>query len=176
MRLYYVGLRVSNLRRSVRFYTQVLGLREKIRGDLRGEGRGIWVGLEDPRSKVKLELNWYAPGSPFATRFRPGESLDHLGFELGHASAAKLRQVYARLLRQGAKATPMTPERTEGWMACVRDPDGNWVEIFRLPTASEQRSERRSRERVLSRRAAHAKRPPARRPRKRSRAGRTQRS
>jgi catechol 2,3-dioxygenase-like lactoylglutathione lyase family enzyme len=142
VRLHYVGIRVSNLRRSLRFYTKVLGLRVMVRGDFRKFGRGIWVGLQDPRSKAKLEINWYPPESPFGSRYRAGDALDHIGFVIGHASARKLEKVYVGLLRAGARPTPMTPERTGGWMACVKDPDGNWVEIFRRPTPTEQRAER----------------------------------
>lgn len=65
MRLHCVGIWVTNLPRSVRFYTKVLGLRESVRGDVRKEGRGVWVGMQDPRSKVKLELNRYPPRSKF---------------------------------------------------------------------------------------------------------------
>jgi catechol 2,3-dioxygenase-like lactoylglutathione lyase family enzyme len=138
-----VGIRVSNLRRSLRFYTKALGLKVAIRGDFRGIGRGVWVGLEDPRSKAKLELNWYPPGSPFGSRYHPGDALDHIGFTIGHASSRKLVEVYDRLVKHGARPTPMTPEKSGGWMACVRDPDGNWVEIFRWPTAAERRADRR---------------------------------
>lgn len=47
--------------------------------------------------------------------------------------------MYERLLKAGAQPTP---ESMDGWMACVEDPDGNWIEVFRLPSASERRSER----------------------------------
>lgn len=143
MRLHYVGIRVSDLRRSLRFYTKVLGLRETIRGDLRDIGRGIWVGLEDPRSKAKLELNWYPPGSKFGGKYRPGEALDHIGFLIGRAPSRKLVHEYELLLKRGARPTPITPKVTDGWMACVQDPDGNWIEIFRWPTSSEERAERK---------------------------------
>ncbi|MGC2034269.1 MAG: VOC family protein [Thermoplasmata archaeon] len=144
MPLQYVGIRVSNLERSLRFYTEVLGLREKIRGDNRSEGRGIWVGLEDPRSRVDLELNWYPRSSPFATPFRTGDALDHIGFRLGAVSRKKLEAEYRRLLDRGARPTRIRPADTDGWMACVRDPDGNWIEIFRTPTSAEKRKERSS--------------------------------
>ena len=154
MVLHYVGLRVTNLRRSLRFYTHVLGLQERMRGDFRKYGRGIWVGLEDPRSHQRLELNWYPPGSPFAPRFARGEALDHVGFLLGRVSRRALEEEHRRLLRSGARPTAMTPARTDGWMACVKDPDGNWVEIFRWPTAAERRAERRRSRRPRRRRRA----------------------
>jgi catechol 2,3-dioxygenase-like lactoylglutathione lyase family enzyme len=142
MPLQYVGIRVSNLERSLRFYTEVLGLREKIRGDDRSEGLGIWVGLEDPRSRLDLGLNWYPRSSPFATPFRTGYALDHIGSRLGAVSRKKLEAEYRRLLHRGVRPTRIRPADTDGWMASVRDPDANWIEIFRTPTSAEKRKER----------------------------------
>jgi catechol 2,3-dioxygenase-like lactoylglutathione lyase family enzyme len=138
---WYAGIRVTDLRRSLRFYTEVLGLREAIRGDHRSVGMGIWVGLEDPKTHQRLELNWYPPGSRYAVRYRSGEALDHLGFLLGNVPRSRLEAEYARLLRSGAKPTAVTPAVTDGWMFQVRDPDGNWVEVFRRPTPAEARRE-----------------------------------
>jgi catechol 2,3-dioxygenase-like lactoylglutathione lyase family enzyme len=138
--LHYAGIRVTRLDRSLRFYTKTLRLREVRRGDLRGDGVGIWVLLEDPKSKQRLELNWYPKGSYFATPFRLGEGLDHLGFWLGRVPRAVLEREYKRLLRQGARPTEIPPEKTDGWVAYVTDPDGHWIEIFRWPTPAEQRA------------------------------------
>ena len=165
MRLHYVGIRVRDLSRSLRFYTRVLGLAVKVRGGDIASGRGVWVGLEDPRSKARLELNWYPRGSIHATPFRPGDALDHVGFLLGAVSRSKLVAEYERLLRAGAGPTALTPAVTEGWMACVTDPDGNWIEIFRLPTAAAGR-------RVKVAPPPERTKTNRRRPVKRSRAGR----
>ncbi|MFI5413765.1 MAG: VOC family protein [Candidatus Lutacidiplasmatales archaeon] len=138
MRFENVGLRVTHLARSVRFYTSALGLREVRRGDTRSWGGGIWVLLEDPRSRRKVELNWYPSGSTFGGRFRAGDAVDHLDFTLGVATRAELERVYRRLLKHGARATGYEPSTTEGWMASVTDPDGIWITIGRRPTRSER--------------------------------------
>jgi catechol 2,3-dioxygenase-like lactoylglutathione lyase family enzyme len=149
MQLHYAGIRVTNLRRSLRFYANVLGLRVKLRGNLRKFGRGIWVGLEGPRTKAKLEFKWYPPGSLSPSKSTAGEALDHVGLVIGRASAKTLERESERPAHAGARPTPVSPTTTAGWMACVRDPDGNWVEIFRMRTAAElwskrSRPERRS--------------------------------
>lgn len=142
MHLRYSGVRVTDLERSLLFYTKALGLREVSRGDLSQYGRGIWVLLRDPTSRQQLELNWYPKGSQFDVPFVIGEGLDHIGFFLGPVSEATLRRAYQRLLRQGAGPTNVTPATTEGWVGYVTDPDGNWIEIFRGQTVAEKRRAR----------------------------------
>jgi lactoylglutathione lyase len=139
MHLRYSGVRVTDLDRSLRFYTKALGLREVARGDLSPYGRGIWVLLQDPSSRQRLELNWYPKGSQFDVPFVVGEGLDHVGFFLGPVPVATLDRTYQSLLRQGAGPTNITPATTEGWVGYVTDPDGNWIEIFRAQTAAEKR-------------------------------------
>ena len=145
MELYYVGIRVRNLARSVRFYTRLLGLKVEVRGDHLDRGRGIWVGLSDPRTHQRFELNWYPRSSRFWTPYAAGAALDHIGFYMGQVRPSTLVKEYRRLRRAGAGATSITPESTEGWQACVTDPDGNWIELFRRPTADELRREAKAR-------------------------------
>jgi lactoylglutathione lyase len=140
MHLRYSGVRVTDLERSLRFYTKALGLREVSRGDLSQYDRGIWVLLQDPTSHQRLELNWYPKGSQFDVPFVVGEGLDHVGFFLGPVPAATLNRTYQSLLRQGAGPTSVTPATTDGWVGYVTDPDGNWIEIFRAQTAAEKRT------------------------------------
>lgn len=142
MRLETVGLRVTNLERSLRFYQRALGLRVLRRGDTRGWGGGIWVQLRDPKSKRVVELNWYPRGSLFYRAYRAGEALDHLDFTLGSVPRAALERTYRRLLRAGAGRTPYHPATTQGWMASVTDPDGIWITVGRRPTRAEARAMR----------------------------------
>jgi catechol 2,3-dioxygenase-like lactoylglutathione lyase family enzyme len=138
MRFGAVGLRVTDLKRSLRFYTKVLGLREVRRGDTRAWGGGVWVLLRDPRSRRVVELNWYPKGSRFGTPFRTGDALDHLDFDLGPVPRTTLERAYRRLLAGGGRPTGYRSQTTAGWMASVRDPDGIWITVGRRPTRAER--------------------------------------
>ncbi len=124
MHLEYVGIRVRDLERSVRFYTGVLGLKEVRRGDLREKGYGIWVVLEDPTSGQHIELNWYPERSRHATPYVAGEGLDHLGFIVDDVAEA-----YDRLVAAGAEPV-LSPAAYGGGTAYVKDPDGIWIEVY----------------------------------------------
>jgi lactoylglutathione lyase len=123
MGLSYTGIRVTDLARSLKFYTEGLGLTERKRGTMSHGGQ--WVNLKDPESGVQLELNYYPPGSPFRTSYVAGEGLDHLGFDVENA-----RALIERLRARGAKVA-VEPWLEEGryWIGFVEDPDGLWVEI-----------------------------------------------
>jgi len=124
MGLRYTGVRVTDLDPSLDFYTRLMGLREARRG--RASHGGVWVLLQDPRTKQRLELNWYPPGSPFSARYVPGEGLDHIGFRVPNAATA-----YRRLRALGARPA-LSPRDAQGMRGIyyVLDPDGNWVELF----------------------------------------------
>ena len=125
MYLSYCGIRVRDLERSLKFYTEIFGLKEVARGDHRKYDAGIYVLLRDARSGQKLELNWYPEGSKHATPYTPGEGLDHIAFVVEDAKAK-----YVEMLSKGAEATSIDPSTTGGWLAYVKDPDGNWIEIY----------------------------------------------
>ncbi|MCI4339020.1 MAG: VOC family protein [Thermoplasmata archaeon] len=116
--LEYTGIRVRDLARSVRFYTEGLGLAIGPKG--RMAAGGLWQELKDPGSGSVLELNFY-PGDP---PYREGDELDHLGFRVGD-----LERTVARLVELGARVR--IPPFTEGdeRLAFLSDPDGVWVEL-----------------------------------------------
>ena len=125
MYLSYCGIRVRDLERSLKFYTEMFALKEVARGDHRKYDAGIYVLLRDARSGQKLELNWYPEGSKHAAPYTPGEGLDHIAFVVDD-----VKTKYEELLRRGAEPTEITPSNTGGWLAYVKDPDGNWIEIY----------------------------------------------
>jgi lactoylglutathione lyase len=123
MKLVYTGIRVTNLKRSVKFYTRALGLKISHRGRMRHGGK--FVNLLDRTTGQHLELNWYPRRSEFYKPYRNGEELDHIGFEVKDA-----RESFSQLVSKGATPT-VTPFFDGGWwMAFVRDPDGIWIELI----------------------------------------------
>jgi catechol 2,3-dioxygenase-like lactoylglutathione lyase family enzyme len=136
MYLSYVGLRVRDLARSVRFYTEAFGLVLTDPGELeRVPPNTAWaILLRDPRSGQRLELNYYPPGSPYDVPYTPGEALDHVAFRVDN-----LAETLARLEGLGHPAEtmahyegPMTTTPNYR-MAYVRDPDGIQLELFDAP-------------------------------------------
>ena len=69
-----VGIRVTNLEKSIDFYTKVFDLEEIDRG---GDVESTYVLFKDRHSGQRLELNWYAESNPFWAPYVVGESLDH---------------------------------------------------------------------------------------------------
>jgi lactoylglutathione lyase len=123
--LSYFGIRVTDLERSQKFYSELFGLKEVARGDRRKHGAGIYVLLRDPKSHMKLELNWYPKESQYAVPYVSGEGLDHLAFKVDDVA-----KTYRMLIEKGVEPTEIDPSVYGGWSAYVKDPDGNWIEIY----------------------------------------------
>jgi len=127
MFLDYAGIRVTQLAKAVRFYTQALGLVERSRG--RMSHRGVWVLLEDPRSHQRLELNWYPKGSRYFAPFTAGEGLDHLGVRVND-----LRAAARRLEAAGARKVSEISYRGKPQLAYYEGPDRAWIELILSPS------------------------------------------
>jgi catechol 2,3-dioxygenase-like lactoylglutathione lyase family enzyme len=132
----YFGIRVTNLERSEEFYTKLFDLAELKR--VRHEG-GAYVLFKDRRSGQRLELNWYAPGSPFATPYSPGDGWDHLGVRV-----RSVPEEIERLKKLGIEpATRELASDEDVWVlenghriVYIKDPDGNFLELYDHPEES----------------------------------------
>jgi lactoylglutathione lyase len=119
----YVGIRVTNLQRSIDFYTKILGMKVKGRSKI-SQTKGEAVGLESEKYGFILELNYYEEDSPFNTRYVVGEGLDHLAFKVSNLDKA---------LEEAKKAGYETVSeiKSDGYRwAYIEDPDGIWIELF----------------------------------------------
>ncbi len=128
-KMVYTGIRVKDMDRSVRFYTEVLGM--KLRGRAKNEAiQGEWAQLESPGAHQMLELNWYSLKSPLYTPWKRGVEMDHLCFRVDD-----LDEAVKVLEGVGAKRLG-GPYRTPGWkMVDVSDPNGICIELG-APTRS----------------------------------------
>ena len=122
--LSYVGIRVTNLDRSLKFYEENFGLEEVSRGDNSKFGMGVFVLLRDKKSGQKLELNWYPRESKYYVPYTVGEGLDHIAF-----CVDDIEEKFQQLVDSGAAPTDFGPELPRSY-CYVKDPDGNWVELY----------------------------------------------
>ena len=132
-RFVYTGLRVRDIERSLRFYTEILGMEVVDPLESFEPTRGKAVTVRSPNSSQLLELNWYEEGSQFGTAYTNGEELDHLGFEVEN-----LQDAVKRLEDEGVQvmARPGTIGGSLGWReAFVKDPDGIWIELVQRKKA-----------------------------------------
>jgi catechol 2,3-dioxygenase-like lactoylglutathione lyase family enzyme len=117
------GIRVRNLKRSVKFYIKMMGMKETSRGKM--HAGGIFVHLKSKDSEQELELNYYPPGKKYYEDYVEGSELDHLAFW-----CKDVRRDYKKALAGGATIA-IAPWNESGYtLAFVRDPDGVWIELI----------------------------------------------
>jgi lactoylglutathione lyase len=123
-KFYYVGIRVTDVQKSIDFYTKLLGMKLINRGKIE-QTKGETVALQSEEGGFTLELNHYEKDSPFNTKYTVGEGLDHLAFkveDLDKALAEARKAGYRIILEMKAK--------DGGRWAYIEDPDGMWIEVF----------------------------------------------
>ena len=110
----YVMINVSDMRRSVAFYRDTLGLKLKF------ESPG-WSEFETGATTLALHAATRAAGSQAATQARPTAGTCSLGF-----SVPDLNSTYSELQKRGARfVMPPTEQPNEGIrLAVCIDPDG----------------------------------------------------
>jgi len=122
-KLSYTGIRVTDLEKSVAFYTKVLGMTVTGRSKVE-QNKGETVGLVSEEGGHSIELNYYEKGSRFATEYVVGEGLDHLAFQV-----EDLDKFAAEASRAGYPLVLDMKTQTSRW-AYIQDPNGIFIEIF----------------------------------------------
>jgi lactoylglutathione lyase len=118
MKFIYTGIHVSDLDRSIKFYTKELKMKLLFRAEIKETG-GKVAWLKSKGSSQVLELNWYPEGYPHGG----SSGLDHLAYQVDDADEA-----YDRLSRTSrGEIAPFDEGRWR--LGYIRDPDGNWIEI-----------------------------------------------
>jgi len=119
----YVGIRVTDLEKSIDFYTNTLGMKISGRSKIE-QTKGETVGLQTEKDGFTLELNYYEKDSPYNTKYVVGEGLDHLAFKVDDLDKA-LEEV-----KKAGHRTILQMKADGGRWAYIEDPDGNWIELF----------------------------------------------
>lgn len=128
MRILHTMLRVGNLERSIRFYTDVLGMQVLRRKDYpEGKFTLAFVGYQNEREGTVLELthNWET------NHYDLGTGFGHIAIEVDNAYEAceKVRNLSGRVTRE---AGPMKHGATV--IAFIEDPDGYKIEFIQKKT------------------------------------------
>ncbi|MDH5388490.1 MAG: lactoylglutathione lyase [Gammaproteobacteria bacterium] len=124
MRLLHTMLRVGSLDRSIKFYTEIMGmtlLRQKDYPD--GKFTLAFLGYGDEKENTVLELthNWDT------SSYDIGNAFGHLAIEVDdvYQATEQIRQQGGKILRD---AGPMNAGNTI--IAFVEDPDGYQIELL----------------------------------------------
>ncbi|WP_127478015.1 lactoylglutathione lyase [Sulfurivermis fontis] len=124
MRILHTMIRVGDLERSIRFYTEVLGMKLLRRKDYpEGKFTLAFVGYGDEadNSVIELTYNWGVDS------YELGSGFGHLALEVDdvYRAAEEIRARGGRILREPG---PMNAGTT--LIAFVADPDGYPIELI----------------------------------------------
>ncbi len=124
MRILHTMLRVGDLDRSIKFYTEMLGMRLLRRADFpEGKFTLAFVGYQEEKDGAVLELthNWGLD------KYDIGTGYGHVALEVedAYAACAEIRRRGGTVTRE---AGPMKHGSTV--IAFVQDPDGYKVELI----------------------------------------------
>jgi len=121
VKILHTCLNVSDIDRSVAFYTQELGLKLTSRRDVKENNAEI-VFLKD-ESGAAIELTHWRGKKDLIE----GDNFDHIAF-----GVQDLKSAVEQLRRRGVTIAmePFSLQGSSSKIAFIKDPDGNWLELI----------------------------------------------
>jgi lactoylglutathione lyase len=121
MKILHTCLNVSDINRSVEFYTQELGLKLTSRREVKQNNAEI-VFLKD-ESGAAIELTHWRDKNGLIE----GDNLDHIAFGVQDVQSA-IEQLRGRGVTIAME--PFSLQSSSSRIAFIKDPDGNWLELI----------------------------------------------
>jgi len=124
MRILHIMLRVTDLEQSIKFYSEVLGMKLLRRQDYpEGKFTLAFVGYGDEKNNTVIEMtyNWGVD------KYELGDTFGHIALEVPdvYEAADKIKSLGGKIIRE---AGPMNAGTTI--IAFVEDPDGYQIELI----------------------------------------------
>ena len=122
MRFLHASITVRNMDESLRFYTEVLGLKFERRRSI-PENHAEIAFVKDPESGARIELTHWEGKD----QFDAGEQLDHFAFEV-----TDMDGFLTRVRAMGVKVAkePFKLKGGSGRLAFILDPNEVWIELI----------------------------------------------
>ncbi len=121
MKILHTCLNVSDINRSVDFYTNELGL--KLTGRREVKQNDAEIAFLKDESGTAIELTHWR----YKKALTEGDNFDHIAFGVGD-----VRSVVEQLRGRGVTIAmePFSLQGSSSKIAFIKDPDGNWLELI----------------------------------------------
>lgn len=122
MKLLHTCINVTNLDRSIKFYSENLGLQLRARREIKETNAEI-VHLTVPDGSGELELTWWRDKKDYSE----GDQLDHIAFAVEDMDSA-IKGFKERGVTIAREPYKLSGGRSR--IAFIKDPDGIWIELI----------------------------------------------
>lgn len=121
MKILHTCLNVTDLDRSIEFYTRQMGLKFVSRREIKQNNAEIAFLKDDGAGALEL-TRWREKQS-----IAEGDNFDHIAFETEHIDrkVAELRSHGVTIAME-----PFSLQGSSNKIAFIKDPDGNWLELI----------------------------------------------
>jgi len=121
MRILHTCLNVSDLDKSIKFYTENIGLRFVSRREITQNNAEIAFLRDDKDAAIEL-THWRDKAT-----LTEGDNFDHIAFEVDD-----VKEAIEQLRRKGVTIAmePFSLQGSSSKIAFIKDPDGNWLELI----------------------------------------------
>lgn len=121
-KLIYTGIRVKNMDESIKFYTEVMGMKLTGRTAI-DVTSGEVASLASEDGGHELELNYYKEGGKYYENYEGGQELDHIAFRVDD-----LQKFLDDAKKLGYDMVLEVKSPTSRW-AYIQDPSGIFIEL-----------------------------------------------